>query len=174
MTEQDGYTLVEMMTVVAISAILLGVGLPSLGRLKAGRQADAQVSLLAASLRTARSEAVQRGARVSICRSSDGATCSSAANQRDWSSGWLVFEDHGARGVIEQGDVVLGAQPPQPEGHRIVAGGTNLYVISFLPSGIAVGVQNNLRFIAQGAVEAERVMCISITGAARVAKSAAC
>ncbi len=174
MTEQDGYTLVEMMMVVAIGAILLGIGVPTLNGFVSGRQIDAQVSALAASLRLARSEAVHRGARVSICRSSNGVDCSTQASQRDWSSGWLVFEDQGARGVVDADDVVLSTQAPQPEGHRILAGGAGLYVISYLPSGIAVGVQNNLRFLARGASEAQRVMCISITGAVRMTKSAAC
>jgi len=38
----------------------------------------------------ARSEAVKRGVRVTLCKSSDGRTCTNVGN---WSQGWILFND---------------------------------------------------------------------------------
>jgi hypothetical protein len=53
-------------------------------------------------------------------------------------------------------------------------------VVSYLPSGLAPGAQNNLRFVpaADGGAApfapAPRILCISVTGGPRVAKASAC
>lgn len=177
---RSGYTLVELAVVVAITAVLAGAGLPSLGAFLAGRRMDAQVGALTSSLRLARSEAMRRGERVTVCRSTDGAQCGADASARDWSSGWIVFLDRGARGVVDASDRVLAVQAADPRGPRIVAAGTGLYVVSYLPSGLAPGAQNNLRFLpaddggAAPFAPVPRIVCISITGGARVAKASAC
>ena len=48
---------------------------------------------LETALNYARAEAIKRAARVSICPSTDGATCLGA---NDWSRGWMVFLDSAA------------------------------------------------------------------------------
>ena len=52
-----------------------------------------QANTLMADLAFARSEAVKRGANVTVCRSSDSATCDTAAGS--WATGWIVIDSSG-------------------------------------------------------------------------------
>lgn len=87
---QGGFTLVELLIVIAIAAILASLATPSFtALLNDTRQGSAQSQLLA-DLNRARSEAIKRNARVLLCNTADGATCSVLTN---WSTGWLVCFD---------------------------------------------------------------------------------
>ena len=80
-----GFSLAELMVVLAIAAILIAVALPDLRGLFSRHQLDAAVSDLFNAVDLARSEALARGARVQLAPAgADGA---------DWSSGWIVFVD---------------------------------------------------------------------------------
>ena len=70
-----GFTLIELLTVMTISAILVAMAVPSFAWINARtRAANASNSLLA-SFELARSEAIRRNVRVSVCRSrSDGSS----------------------------------------------------------------------------------------------------
>jgi type IV fimbrial biogenesis protein FimT len=82
-----GFTLVELMVVIAIVAIVSAIALPSLTAFIDSTRFSAQANDLVAALSYARSEAVKRNADVSICPSTDGAACASSSS---WSTGWLV------------------------------------------------------------------------------------
>lgn len=81
-----GFTLVELMVIVAIAAILAGLTAPSFTNVLRNSRASSAAAALQVSLSLARSEAVRRGsnARVSV-----------AANTAPgvWGSGWKVFAD---------------------------------------------------------------------------------
>jgi type IV fimbrial biogenesis protein FimT len=88
---QSGFTLIELMVVVVISAILLTVAVPSFESLIKKSNVDSLQSQLASGLATARTEAASRNKVISICASSDGAQCSDEVT--DWSLGWIIFEE---------------------------------------------------------------------------------
>lgn len=94
-----GFSLLELMVTVAIVAIIAMLVAPAFdSMLKANRTRTVANELLA-SLNLARSEAMLRGQPVSICRSSDGRTCTTAGT--GWDKGWIVFvnEDGLAEGA---------------------------------------------------------------------------
>src|SRR5947209_2461821 len=85
-----GFTLVELLVVLAIAAILVGYGAPAFsGLLRSTRLTTATNDLFAGML-MARSEAVKRRSRVALCKSSDGQSCTAAGG---WEQGWIVFHD---------------------------------------------------------------------------------
>lgn len=75
-----GFTLPELLAVVAIVAILASIAAPSFGTLVAGQRARAASSDLLTALLLARSEAVKRNTQVTL-QPADGAS---------WASGWTI------------------------------------------------------------------------------------
>lgn len=65
-----GFTLVELMVALALVAILLGVGVPSLNEMFERNRASSQVNEVLGGLQTARMEAIRRNASVRFCSSS--------------------------------------------------------------------------------------------------------
>lgn len=91
MRKNRGFTLIELMITLAVAAVVLGIALPSFTQMMRNNNSIAIGSELSAALNYARSEAVKRSKRVSICASSDGLSCLAANN---WGQGWLVFVDN--------------------------------------------------------------------------------
>jgi type IV fimbrial biogenesis protein FimT len=48
-------------------------------------------------LNLARSEAIKRGSRITICKSANGSSCVTTGT---WAQGWLVFEDCNGNGAV--------------------------------------------------------------------------
>ena len=100
-----GFTLVEMLVVMVISAILIAAAVPSFQALIASTRASSASGTLVSSLEYARSEAIRRNQNVTVCRTADAnapenvLACSDnvAGNfdGNDWSSGWIVFAKAG-------------------------------------------------------------------------------
>lgn len=102
-----GFTLLELMTALAVMGILLGVGVPAFTSMTRNSQIAAESANLASALNLARSEAIKRGTRVSLCPAAEDMT-SCLEDDSDWSGGWLLFEDDfGDAGVMEESDVLL-------------------------------------------------------------------
>ena len=86
-----GFTLLELMVTVFVLGVLLGVGVPSFFETIRSNRATADTNELVSALSIARSEAVRRGARVTLCGTSNGASCDGAWGQR-----WMLFVDGAA------------------------------------------------------------------------------
>src|SRR5437660_1719517 len=96
-----GFTLIELMVVLAISAILVGVGTPAFTGLIRQTELTSATNDLFASLLLARSEAAKRRSRVALCKSADGSTCTPAGG---WEQGWIVFHDTNNDGARQGGE----------------------------------------------------------------------
>ena len=91
-----------------ITAILMGVGIPSfMSAVQNSRQSSTYQSLIGG-LFLARSEAVKRAATVTVCSRATSASCGDATQ---WNNGWLVFTElEGAGfefGRLDAGEIVL-------------------------------------------------------------------
>ena len=131
---QAGYTLLELMTALSIMGILIAIGAPSFNDYNRNSRTLAAQNDLVTALNLARSEAVQRSLRVSVCASSDGASCTGNAT---WNDGWIVFRDGGTAGTVDNTDAVLrvAAGPPATSVQIPAASAQNFY--SFLATGTA-------------------------------------
>ncbi len=122
---QRGLTLTELLLSLAIAAILSTAGASSFQQLLARNQVDTLTLGLRTSLALARSEAINRGQRVVLCKqaSTPGQCAGSAATgQKSWQLGWLVFVDSDNDRQLDtsQGDVLLRVFQPLAPMQRLM------------------------------------------------------
>lgn len=91
MQRTRGFTIIELMTVVAVLGVALGIGVPAMNQFILDNRLTSQLNSLSSALAVARSEAIKQNQRTVVCVSSDGATC--AVSGTDWNNGWIVFVD---------------------------------------------------------------------------------
>ncbi len=130
-----GFTMIELMLTISIASILLAVAVPSYQSLMRESRLTTQANELMTSLHYARSEAVKRGMRVTICKSSDGASCTNGSN---WQDGWLIFSDASMAGTVDGVDEVLRVFPGL-NGSILGAAGNFANWVSYLPNGRSQG-----------------------------------
>ena len=107
MKRQTGFTLTELMVVLAIVAILLSIGVPSYRYITNSYRMSAEVNGLLGDLQYARSEAIKEGQTVTTCVSTNSTTCTGGTA---WASGWIVFSDLNTSAQGDPGDTVLRVQ----------------------------------------------------------------
>ena len=115
---ERGFSLIELLMTIAIAAIIGGLAAPSFKKMMAANRIQTGASALQGDMMYARTEAVKRGSPVSICPSTDQATCSTA---NAWQNGWIVFVDPTAAGTVPTGGTPLKVRQALPGGATIVA-----------------------------------------------------
>ncbi|HID81765.1 MAG TPA: prepilin-type N-terminal cleavage/methylation domain-containing protein [Chromatiales bacterium] len=113
MNKEIGVTLVELMVVIAIVAITLTIGVPSMRNMIANNRSSSQAINFVASLNLARSEAVKRGSTVSMA-ATDGA---------NWENGWQIWDDQNGDGNVDAGETILQTSAGLTGGNTLAAGG---------------------------------------------------
>lgn len=93
----NGFTLVELMVALAVAGTLLALAVPSFTGIINGSRLTGAANEMVAALQFARSEAIRINARVMLCRSTDGKTCSSGTS---W-TGWVVGPDANRDGKVD-------------------------------------------------------------------------
>ena len=102
MKKYSGFTLIELMVALAVVAILISVGLPKMSVFFKGNRMVTNANDLLSGLYVARSEAIKRNSRVSICKSTNAgdAAPKCATGAEGWDEGWFVFVEGRDEGNI--------------------------------------------------------------------------
>ncbi len=137
---QRGLTLVELLTALSILAVLTALAAPSVNNWRTGARLTVYSNELATSLAYAKSEALKRGIRVTMCKSANSTAATPACSATgSWAQGWVVFTDNfqiagNVAGVMDGDDTVLKIGAAQPE---VVITATNFTNwISYLSTGL--------------------------------------
>lgn len=88
-----GFTLLEIMIVIALLAVLLGLAAPSFGEFIRNSRITGKANDLLAGLNLARTEAIKRRAPVTVCATSDAAASTPECDADSDFSQWIVFVD---------------------------------------------------------------------------------
>lgn len=105
MRQQSGMTLVELLVTLVILSIAVGIAIPSFRELILNNRIASQLNTTSGTIAFARSSASSSpGASISLCASSDGASCSGNV---EWENGWIVFRDLDGNTAVDAGDEIL-------------------------------------------------------------------
>ncbi len=142
-----GFSLVEVLTVVALIAVFLGLAAPSLRDMVQINKVSSDVGTFLADLKFARSEAIKTGRAVSVCATSNGTSCLAS---NTWHSGWIVFHDPNSSGTIDQtSDVVLRYRKSLSGSSTLVAA-PELSAVTFGRMGLAANLGDGpFNFVAK-------------------------
>lgn len=111
MQRDAGFTLVELIVTMTLVAILLVFVVPSFSALWRENRLATQANLFLSSLRLARSEALMRGMRVTLCKSADGRQCTLDGG---YEQGWLVYVDQHNTAQVEDQASIIAVVPGMP------------------------------------------------------------
>ena len=163
-----GATLAELMTALAIAAILVGVAAPNMATLVSGREADAAIERQRAAVQMARQFAVARRTTATLCPAS-GETC----GRRDtWHDGALVFLDANGNARRDPGEAILHRMAPLPAGYRLTwRSFRNRTSLSMRPTGLT-DRQNGSMLLCppDGEPANARLLVVNAQGRTRLAR----
>lgn len=117
-----GFTLIEMLVVITITAILLAVAAPSFVNVSLSSKLSATANRLSASAVLARGEAIKRNTQVTLCKSVNGTSCITTGG---WEQGWIVTV----------GTNVLLYEQAAPLGYKVTETG-GVSTLTFQPTGV--------------------------------------
>jgi len=103
MNKQRGFTLIELMVAVALTALLLSMAVPALDHFTTSARQTSAINDFVASMHIARSTAVTTNFRTTVCPSANGVSCEAVT----WNQGWIVFADRNSNQAVDGDEVVV-------------------------------------------------------------------
>ena len=99
----QGFSLVELMLVVAVLGVLASLAGPSMGTFVAARRVEDAARRLGEDMALGRNEAVKRNAAVLLCADASvtDSSCKTAPTASDWAKGWRICYDADGDGVCD-------------------------------------------------------------------------
>ncbi|RYD15040.1 MAG: prepilin-type N-terminal cleavage/methylation domain-containing protein [Lysobacteraceae bacterium] len=135
-----GFTLVELLMVLAIVAVLSTLAAPAFGSFIGRTQARTARNVLETSLNQARIAAVNHGGHVVVCPSLDAEHC---ARTTTWHQGWILYVDLDHDRVRADHEPLLAVGQVHASGVAIVSSSGRV-VLDYRPDGSAAGTNLTL------------------------------
>lgn len=147
---ERGYTIIELVVSTALLAVLIQLAVPQLTQLLSNWQRDQVTRSMTDHLMLARSEAIRWSQRVVMCSSRDGLQCVNSAD-KEWKSGWLVFQDIDSDGQFNESDKLIAVSGVQ-EQVRDIRGNASVQRFVFMPSGMMASGMGTIEIIPHSGV----------------------
>jgi type IV fimbrial biogenesis protein FimT len=180
---QLGFTLLELMVVLAIAGILMAVAIPAMGTFVRNSRITAAANDVMAALHFTRTEAIKRRRPVSLCTSANAVQANNTANPNATCAdspeltGWIAFVDLNQNGQREAGDTILLNHGPM---NTQITAASNLdpFVVTYLlngfalnPNGASLALCDERGNVAKGGeLSAARGIFVAVTGRAGVTR----
>lgn len=127
-----GFTLLELFITLAVLAFLVTVAAPSLQATLHDNRLMTQTNLFIGALNLARSEAIKRGCRVTLCKTSDQQQCTTAGG---YQQGWLVFADTHNFAAVDADETIIQTFAPVTGGLTITGNSSVQDYVSYAANG---------------------------------------
>ena len=162
---QRGLTLVECLLAIAILGILVAIGPGSFSSMLATSRLSSTQTEIRSLLASARSEALTRNQRVTVCRTLDGVQCASnsRAGQQQW-QGALLFVDLDQDRIVGAGETVFYVANFHSAVNILWNRGDSLI---YQPDGTALGGSNGTFALQTAGTAIEHRVVVSLLGRVR-------
>jgi type IV fimbrial biogenesis protein FimT len=103
MQQQRGFTLIELMVGIGLTAMLLSMAVPALDMFANNARQTGAVNDFVSSMHAARSTAVTTNSRVTVCPTINGLGCAAVS----WDEGWIVFTDPNSNQIVDADETII-------------------------------------------------------------------
>ena len=176
--QATGYTLIELMAVLAIASALLVIAIPMFRTQVQNSQMSAAATDLLSTFMSAKSQAIGRNYPVKVCISNNAPDDNDleCADNGQWEDGWLTFVDSDNSGQINDDEEVIQIHPPLTENITVrssrTGDGTLENGVTYQPNGLTDLTATRELFICNSSRHGvtARVVIVSILGKASILK----
>jgi len=173
----NGFTLLELMVVLAIAGVLAAIAIPAMGNFMRNSRITAAANDVMAALHFTRSEAIKRRQPVTLCTSANAQAATPTCANSPLLTGWIAFVDLNQSGAVDAGEDILlqhEAMNPQITARSSLAA----FRVTYLLNGFAFNT-NRAQLVlcdergnvpSAGELSSARGILISVTGRAGVTR----
>jgi type IV fimbrial biogenesis protein FimT len=174
---QPGFTLLELMVVLAIAGVLMAVGIPAMSDFIRNSRITSAANDVMAGLHFARSESIKRRVPVTLCTSDAPLVANPACADASAPWGWITFVDLNQSGTFDAGEILL--QQREPINAQISVGSSTVpFSVTYLLNGFALDPNASQLVLCDargnvasaGELSSARGILIAVTGRAGVTR----
>ena len=166
---QHGFTLQELLVSLAVGGALVSGGAGLHAAVQDSRQTTVANELVT-HLNLARSEAIKRHTRVSVCPTQDQSTCLAADGRYTfWQYGWLIYADENHNGEPEPAEIIR-VQPPA-DARLVIRTSHGRPEITYQTTGTAGGSTATFAVCGANGAQGARYVTVSNTGRPKISRT---